>query len=135
MSMDDSVKTAPRTIMMSPGISPSCFTAAGRAMIPAPTIVEERLKTAPEYDAQPKPTSRSSCFWGRRRGVRGLRRYFRSVEGRIVIFEELAVSRERVGEEGGDSGSVDVHAGARVHKLKRAFGGGKRMGSTRPIRV
>ena len=90
MSMEDSVNVAPNTIMISPGISPSCFMVAGRAMIPAPTIVVERLNTAPEYDAPSKPTSRSSHFWdwGRRRGARGPRRYFRSeAEGIIVIFE------------------------------------------------
>jgi len=32
----------------------------GKAMIPAPTIVVERLKTAPEKDAPLKPTSRGS---------------------------------------------------------------------------
>lgn len=98
MPMEASVNIDPRTIMTRPGIMPSCFTVAGRAMIPAPTIVVERLKTAPENDAPSKPDSsgsRSSSFWGRR-GILGLRRHLRSMEGRIVIsvrfFRTLTVN-------------------------------------------
>ena len=59
-SIDNSVNVDPRMIMIKPGIRPNCFTAAGRAMIPAPTMVLERLKTAPENDAPSNPTSRGS---------------------------------------------------------------------------
>lgn len=64
-------------------------------MIPAPTTVVERLKTAPENEAPEKPTSNespSSYFWGRR-GVLGLRRHFRSVEAKIVILGQIWPSR------------------------------------------
>lgn len=60
-------------------------------MIPAPTTVVERLKTAPEKEAPEKPTSKesaSSYFWGRR-GALGLRRHFRSAEAKIVILRQI----------------------------------------------
>lgn len=82
--MDDSVSTAPNTIIIRPGISPNCFTAAGRAMIPAPTIVVERLNTAPENDAPSKPASLSSRFWGKS-GALGLRRNFLSAVGIVIV--------------------------------------------------
>lgn len=83
--MEDSVSTAPNTIIIRPGISPNCFTAAGRAMIPAPTIVVERLNTAPENDAPSKPASLSSRFWGKS-GALGFRRNFLSAV--IVRWEK-----------------------------------------------
>lgn len=89
MSMDDSVNIAPKTIIIRPGIRPNCLTAAGRAMIPAPTIVVDMLKTAPENDAPLKPTSAeswSSCFWGRS-GILGLRRYFLSDETIVILVD------------------------------------------------
>lgn len=46
-SIDDSVNIPTKTMMIRPGIMPSCLRVAGKAMIPAPTIVVERLKTAP----------------------------------------------------------------------------------------
>lgn len=49
-----SVITATNTIIISPGIMPRTFMVAGIDMIPAPTMVVEMLKTAPEIDP----------FWG-----------------------------------------------------------------------
>ncbi|THG02992.1 hypothetical protein TEA_028256 [Camellia sinensis var. sinensis] len=43
---------------ISPRIIPNCFRVAGRAMIPAPTMVVKRLKTALENDAPSKPRKR-----------------------------------------------------------------------------
>lgn len=87
ITMDDSVIIAQRTIMTKPGINPSCFTAAGRAMMPAPTIVVERLNTAPVNDEPSKPPSTSSRFvsgtgfWLCGLGLRRLR----SVKGRDIV--------------------------------------------------
>lgn len=92
--MEDSVSIEHRMIIIRPGINPNCLTAAGRAMIPAPTIVVERLKMAPENDAPSKRGSReswSSYLWGRR-GTLGLRRHFRSPEGRVVISFKIWTS-------------------------------------------
>ena len=80
--------------MIKPGIRPNCFTAAGRAMIPAPTMVLERLKTAPENDAPSNPTSRGS-WWSYFSGSRdflGLRRYFLSAATIIVIYRRDWIS-------------------------------------------
>lgn len=58
--MEDSVSREPRTIITRPGIIPNSFTAAGRAMIPAPTAVVDKLNTAPEKEAPSKPGSSGS---------------------------------------------------------------------------
>lgn len=49
-SRDASVKHATNKINKIPGTRPKTFIVAGRAMIPAPTVEVERLKTAPEKD-------------------------------------------------------------------------------------
>lgn len=46
-----SVKIATNKMAMNPGIMPSTFMVAGMDMIPAPIMVVEMLKTAPENDA------------------------------------------------------------------------------------
>lgn len=76
MSIDASVSIPSSTIAISPGIMPNCLRVAGRAMIPAPAMVVDRLKTAPEKDA---PVRDSSSLCGRRGAAAlGLRRCFRS---------------------------------------------------------
>lgn len=49
-SRDASVKHATNKINKIPGTRPNTFMVAGRAMMPAPTIEVERLKTAPEKE-------------------------------------------------------------------------------------
>ena len=63
MEMEDSVNMAHKIIMTKPGISPSCLTAAGRAMMPAPTMVVERLNTAPENDEPHWMAASEMRFW------------------------------------------------------------------------
>lgn len=70
--IDLSVSIPANTITISPGIAPSCLSVAGRAMIPAPTMVVERLKTAP---------ANSPPSLGRKGSALGLRRCLRSKEG------------------------------------------------------
>lgn len=90
ISTDFSVSIPANTIMIRPGIAPSCLRVAGRAMIPAPTMVVERLNTAPVYDAPPN----SPPPWSL--GISGAdlwpRRYFRSENG----ISEIPRERERL---------------------------------------
>ena len=86
-SIDNSVNVDPSMIKINPGIRPNCFTTAGRAMIPAPTMVLDRLKTAPENDAPSNPASTGSwwSYFSGSKSFLGLRRYLRSAETSIVI--------------------------------------------------
>lgn len=74
--------------------------AAGRAMMPAPTMVVERLNTAPENDEPSKLASPALCFKGLRRWVLGLLRLLRSEKDRAmfdinVMCEKFRSQKER----------------------------------------
>jgi hypothetical protein len=49
--MEASARSAASTMLTRPGTRPSTFMVAGSAMMPAPTIVVDRLKTAPGKEA------------------------------------------------------------------------------------
>ena len=50
ISTEDSVRKATKMIIIILGIKPRTFIVSGRAMIPAPTMVGDRLNTAPEKE-------------------------------------------------------------------------------------
>lgn len=64
--MEYSVRAPTVMMAMMPGMRPRTLTVAGRAMMPAPTTVVERLKTPPEKEApSTAPSSLSSHCLGR----------------------------------------------------------------------
>lgn len=79
MSMDASVSNATKMIIRRPGMRPSILMLAGKAMIPAPTMVVERLKTAPENEAPLNSWNPSSSTLTGRSGVVSSRISLRAV--------------------------------------------------------
>uniref|UniRef100_A0A0A8YYX9 Uncharacterized protein n=1 Tax=Arundo donax TaxID=35708 RepID=A0A0A8YYX9_ARUDO len=91
--MEASVRSAASTIMTRPGTRPSTFMVAGSAIMPAPTMVVDRLNTAPakeaplnSWNAASSPSAAgSSRFVGSSGSLPSGKR---SVGPPMVIFEE-----------------------------------------------
>eukprot|EP01018_Ginkgo_biloba_P041241 Gb_00074 [translate_table: standard] len=83
ISMEKFVRNPRSTIRQRPGMSPKTFMVAGNAMIPAPTIVVDRLNTAPENDALVYSDFSASCRFS---GSRGTLSFFSSSIARAPEF-------------------------------------------------
>lgn len=105
MSIEASVKKQTKIMRRLPRINPKTFIVAGRAIIPAPTTVVDKLNTAPEKEAPLSPSwtpsSPSWCFSGSR-GLVSLTKGFcfrdlLSGEANIVIFSDKTKHPKNLG--------------------------------------